>query len=67
MIYGNIEWMMDRLELDRVTQYQKWFAQYYYKPFFPYEFQIWQYSSTGKVPGIEGNVDLNLCFADYTK
>ena len=67
MIYGNIEWMMDHLELERVTAYQKWFAQYYYKPFFPYEFQIWQYSSTGNVPGIEGDVDLNLCFADYTK
>lgn len=65
MIYGNIIWMMDHLQLERVTGYQKWFAQYYNKPFFPYEFQIWQYSSTGKIPGIKGDVDLNLCFADY--
>ena len=28
---------------------------------------MWQYSSTGKVAGIEGNVDLNLCFYDYSQ
>lgn len=25
-----------------------------------YRFSMWQYSSTGSVPGIEGNVDLNI-------
>lgn len=62
MIYGNIEWMMDHVELERLTQYPKWFAQYFNKPFFPYEFQMWQYTNEGSVPGIEGGVDLNLCF-----
>lgn len=66
MIYGNIEWMMDHVELERLTQYPKWFAQYFNKPFFPYEFEFWQYTCEGTVPGIQGGVDLNLCFADYT-
>ncbi|MBQ9845822.1 MAG: hypothetical protein IJO54_07045, partial [Oscillospiraceae bacterium] len=26
---------------------------------------IWQYSSTGKVKGINGNVDLNHCYKDF--
>ena len=25
-----------------------------------YNFQIWQYTSSGRVDGVEGNVDLNL-------
>ncbi len=64
MIYGNIKWMLEKLELPRLTSYQKWFAQYYNKPFFPYEFQIWQYTNKGKVNGISGDVDLNLCFVN---
>ena len=31
---------------------------------FRYHYDIWQYSSTGTVDGIEGNVDLNLCMTD---
>lgn len=65
MIYGNVKWMMEHVELSRLTQYQKWFAQYYNKPFFPYEFQIWQYTNKGKVNGITDEVDLNLCFVNY--
>ena len=26
--------------------------------------EMWQYTDSGKVPGIEGNVDLNLCFVE---
>lgn len=65
MIYANIKWFIAHLELSRLTEYDKWFAQYFRAPFFPYEFQMWQYTSTGKVDGIQGNVDLNLCFAPY--
>lgn len=28
-------------------------------------FTIWQYTKTGKLNGIEGFVDLNICFYDY--
>ena len=33
-------------------------ASYMYKEYH----DIWQYSSTGRIAGIEGNVDLNICF-----
>lgn len=67
MIYGNIDWMAEHLILSELTEYDKWFAQYFNKPFFPYEFQIWQYTASGKVDGIKGNVDLNLCFKNYAE
>lgn len=67
MIYGNIKWMAEHLDLSKLTEYDKWFAQYFNKPFFPYSFQIWQYTAKGKVDGIKGEVDLNLCFKNYTE
>lgn len=65
MIYANIKWFVANLDLSRLTEYDKWFAQYFNQPFFPYEFQMWQYTSQGSVAGISGNVDLNVCFTDY--
>ena len=65
MIYANTKWFMAQMDFSRLDQYDKWLAQYYRTPFFPYQFQMWQYTSTGSVDGIDGNVDLNLCFYDY--
>ncbi len=45
--------------------YDLWMAMYYKVPFFPYNFQIWQYTSTGKVAGIAKEVDMNMMFLDY--
>ena len=65
MLYCNIRWIIEKLDITRITDYDKWFAQYFRKPFFPYAFQVWQYSSTGRIDGIEGNVDYNISFVDY--
>lgn len=65
MIYAGTKWFVSRLELERLTKYDLWLAQYYKTPFFPYDFQIWQYTGSGKVDGIQGDVDLNLCFVNY--
>ena len=52
-----------RLDLSRLTAYDLWYAQYEtdYPGFF-YDFKIWQYTSKGSVPGIKGNVDMDLWF-----
>lgn len=52
-----------RLDLSRLTAYELWYAQYDtdYPGFF-YDFRIWQYTSKGSVPGIKGNVDMDLWF-----
>lgn len=34
---------------------------------YPYWFSMWQYSHKGKVDGIEGPVDINICFTDYNE
>lgn len=51
-----------RYDLSRMQDLDLWYADYNSFPGFAYEFQLWQYSHTGKVNGIAGNVDLNLHF-----
>ncbi|MBR5981497.1 MAG: glycoside hydrolase family 25 protein [Firmicutes bacterium] len=65
MLYCNIRWFIEKLDITRIADYEKWFAQYFRKPFFPYTFQVWQYSSSGSIDGIKGNVDYNISFVDY--
>ena len=65
LLYSNIGYFLDYMQLERLTDYDKWFAQYFNRPFFPYAFSIWQYTSSGRVDGISGNVDLNIAFKDY--
>ena len=49
-----------KYDLSQVMEYDFWLAQYSDTPDFYYDFQMWQYSSTGSVDGISGDVDLNL-------
>ena len=65
-IYANQYWWRTYLKngLDRFT---KWVAKYSdSKPSgISGTYDIWQYSSKGTVPGIEGNVDMNICYRDF--
>lgn len=47
-------------DLRELTDYALWLAEYDSKPDFYYHFDLWQYSHTGQVAGIEGDVDLDL-------
>ena len=64
MIYANLKWMTFTLDMEQLTEYDFWYADYHETPQCPYEYKIWQYSETGAVPGITGNVDLNLWFQE---
>lgn len=70
MIYGNLKFSLFKLDMSKLNNYGFWYAEYkngYNEPKYPYDFQIWQYASDGKVNGIDGNVDLNICFEKYGK
>ena len=67
MIYGNIYWLLENYDIEKIMKYDIWFAQYQKNLYFPYEIDMWQYTHKGRVDGIEGDVDFNLCFKDYTK
>ncbi|MCQ2458846.1 MAG: glycoside hydrolase family 25 protein [Ruminococcus sp.] len=67
MIYQNKGTVFYNLDIPRVADYDFWLAEYASKPTYPYEFQMWQYTGEGTVPGIDTTVDLNICFKDYSK
>ncbi len=46
-------------------KYGVWVAQYAPNTFYNGDYGMWQYSCTGKVDGINGDVDLNYCYYDY--
>ena len=58
------------LALEHLRDYPAFWLAHYTKETLPtsfrYHYDIWQYSSTGRVDGIEGNVDLNICLTDWS-
>lgn len=66
MIYQNLTTAVHKLDMPRIKDYDFWLAEYSSSPSFYYNYDMWQYSSTGKVPGIDGHCDLNICFKDYS-
>ncbi len=60
MIYCNMYYEAYRLDMEMLSGFPIWYADYSRFPQTPYHFQIWQYTSSGTVDGIEGKVDLNI-------
>lgn len=60
MVYFNSYAGYVKYDLSEIMEYDFWFAQYREQPDFYYNFQMWQYTSSGKVSGIDGNVDLDV-------
>lgn len=66
MIYHNLQWAVQKLDPSLLDKYGRWFAAYGTDdPYYPYEYKVWQYSATGRVQGINGNVDMNISFSPF--
>lgn len=62
-VYFNLTDAYQRYDLSRIKDYTLWYAQHRgTSPEFYYNYNIWQYSDSGSVNGIKGNVDLNISF-----
>ena len=62
MIYFNNHVSRDLLDLKALGQYPFWLAQYKDQMDYPWRVDFWQYTESGTVPGIKGNVDIDLMF-----
>lgn len=67
MVYQNKRTSLFKFDLPRLNDIPFWLAEYGDGPTYIYDYDMWQYSCTGTVEGISGNVDLNLCFKDFSK
>ena len=64
-IYANKDWFTNYLTDSRFNNWTKWVAQYNTVCNYQGKYDMWQCSSTGKVPGISGNVDLNYSYSPF--
>lgn len=64
MIYTNRDYMVNMFDMNRLKKYDIWYARYTSK-LDKQDVAIWQYTSSGKVDGISGNVDMNISYKDY--
>ena len=62
MVYFNPNQSRKDMYLAELQDYGFWLAMYTEKMTYDYNVNIWQYTRTGSVPGIAGNVDINLYF-----
>lgn len=68
MTYGSPSKVGKDLQLDQLADYPFWLAHYTidWRPTsFQYHYDMWQYSSSGSVDGIDGRVDLDICLRDW--
>lgn len=66
MIYFNPILAQERLNIQELAEFPCWLAMYDHPMDYPYRVDMWQYTASGIVPGIAGEVDLNLYFP-YTE
>ena len=65
IIYANLSYLNGKLNNNSLDKYDKWLAEWANAPTYNKPFGMWQYSSKGSIPGIEGNVDLDIAYKDY--
>lgn len=53
MLYGNMEWLLTKLDTEALSAYDICVAQDSDTPEYPYEFQMWQYKADALVNGVE--------------
>ena len=64
-IYANKDWVTNYLTDSCFNNWTKWVAQYNTVCNYKGKYDMWQCSSTGRVPGISGNVDLNYSYSPF--
>ena len=66
-IYASKSWFDTKLNSSRLNRFDKWIAWWNKGASFDKNiYGLWQYTSTGSVNGISGNVDMNEAYKDYS-
>ena len=66
LVYSNTQQMFVMYDFETMKDYDFWLADYREFPTMYYKFDMWQYTMEGKIDGVEGTVDLNISFTDFT-
>lgn len=61
-VYSSRYWYYNNLNVDEMDSPKIWLAEYRDTPLYTGRYDMWQYTSSGSVAGIEGRVDLNVSY-----
>ena len=61
-VYASRNWYNNNLQTARLENYHILLAEYRSVPLYQGYYKTWQYTSKGKVDGIEGRVDMNITY-----
>ena len=61
-VYANYNWWTNYLTAADYDGWDRWIARYASSTGYTKEYSMWQYTSSGSVSGISGNVDLNYWY-----
>ena len=62
-VYANVNWLKNELNPEKFDKdISVWVAQYYKECQYTGEYDIWQYTSSGKVDGVSGNCDIDYLY-----
>ncbi|WP_029232778.1 GH25 family lysozyme [Butyrivibrio sp. VCB2006] len=62
-VYANKTWFTSYINTSQITNYKIWLAQYAEAVTYSgSRYDMWQYTSKAKVTGINGYVDMNICY-----
>ena len=67
MIYSPSRELYFKYDLTRLKDFDIWYCEYANTPVFYYSFSMWQYSDSGRVDGIDHDVDLDICFTNVAE
>lgn len=59
-VYSNENWIKTHLNWEDLTQWDLWFAKYKTVPSTEHSFNMWQYTASATIDGIEKECDLNV-------
>jgi GH25 family lysozyme M1 (1,4-beta-N-acetylmuramidase) len=63
-VYSSTSWLEDKMDMSQIS-YPVWCAQYFKECQYTGTYGIWQYTSDGRVNGINARCDMNYAYVDY--
>ena len=65
-VYSSLNWFRNNIDMNQLTQYSIWNAQYAeQREWNQTRVDMWQFTSSGAVPGIAGRVDMNRIYVKW--
>ena len=63
-VYASRNWFYNNVDDTVLAEYTIWVAEYRDEPLYTGRYDMWQYTSSGQIEGINGRVDMNLSYID---